>query len=278
MTKGKNKSKKNSNRRQNRPAQHRGPVFSQVSHTPCRFPAFPKQLQFHSTWSQTLDINLFATQYNRRVGLFSFNGQLPLYATSMYNLYRYCRIVGVHVKLTLAPDVTGEYSAVEMCMARVPFDEGASPTPAFLQRVRGSKYALTGSSAGTRPQVIQGFWGSFDELGNPVYDKSFWQTETEAGSTSLDPDEPVIAVAVRSVAGQTATVSLNLEVRYHMEFFDLHYDDTAVSLNDNTTVKTKVQKSLGGKLGCKPTVGRDKQEDDSFTVDDMSEKQPPRRR
>ena len=95
------------------------------------------------------------------------------------------------MKLTLAPDVTGEYSAVEMCMARVPFDEGASPTPAFLHLVRGSKYALTGSSPGTRPQVIQGFWGSFDELGSPVYDKSFWQTETEAGSTALDADEPV---------------------------------------------------------------------------------------
>ena len=165
-----------------------------------------------------------------------------------------------------------------MCMARVPFDEGASPTPAFLHIVRGSKYALTGSSAGTRPQVIQGFWGSFDEFGNPVYDRSFWQTEKEAASTTLDPDEPVIAVAVRSVNAQAATVSLNLEVRYHMEFFDLHFDDAALSLNDNTTVKTKVQKTLGVRSGCRPTVGRDKQEDDSFTVEEMSDKQPPRRR
>lgn len=194
----------------------------------------------------------------------------------MYNLYRYCRITSVHVKLTLAPDVTGEYSAVEMAMARVPFDEGASPTPAFLHIVRGSKYALTGSAPGTRPQVIQGWWGSFDELGNPVYDKSFWQTEGEASSITLDPDEPVIAVAVRSVNSQPATVSLNLEVTYHMEFFDLHYDDVAV-LDfvgaQNCAQKPTVQKRFG-----KATPGREKQNDDSFAEAEMSEKQPPRRR
>lgn len=184
----------------------------------------PRQLQFSSKWSQTIDINLSATQYNRIVGLFSFNAQIPQYALSMYNLYRYCRITGVHVALTLSPDVTGEYSAVEMAMARVPFDEATSPTPATLHIVRDSRYALA-SSFGAPQTKIQGSWASFDELGNPVYDKTFWQTRTEAASTSLDADEPVIAIAVRSVNQQAATVSLNLEVTYHMEYFDLEIDD-----------------------------------------------------
>lgn len=126
--------------------------------------------------------------------------------------------------MTLCPDVTGEYSAVEMAMARVPFSESASPTPATLHIVRDSRYALA-SSFGAPQTKIQGSWASFDELGNPVYDKSFWQTEAEAVSTTLDADEPVIAIAVRSVNQQQATVSLNLEITYHMEYFDLEIDD-----------------------------------------------------
>lgn len=215
-----------------------------------------------------MDVALISTQYNRRVGLFSFNGQLPLYTASMYNLYRYCRITGVHVKLTLAPDVTGEYSSVEMAMAKVPFNEGASITPAALHIVRGSKYALTGSSVGTRPQIIQGSWASFDELGNPVYDRSFWQTEVEAASTTLDADEPVIAVAVRSVNAQAATVSLNLEVTYHMEFFDLHFDDVAaVKYTSKVDPAAKRGPPLNGK--AKPYAPREVQRDDSFTIDDI---------
>lgn len=227
MNRGKNSSKKNSRRQNTRktaPAQRRGPSFNQRAHVPWRFPLFPRQLQFSSKWSQTLDINLGVTQYNRIAGLFSFYNQIPQYALSCYNIYRYCRITGVHVALTLAPDVTGEYSAVEMAMARVPFDESSSPTPATLHIARDSRYALAASS-GAPQTKIQGSWASFDELGNPVYDKSFWQTRAEAGSTTLDADEPVIAIAVRSVNQQAATVSLNLEISYHMEFFDLEIDD-----------------------------------------------------
>ncbi len=126
--------------------------------------------------------------------------------------------------LTLCPDVTGEYSAVEMAMARIPYNEAASITPAALHIVRGSRYALA-ASFGAPQTKIQGSWASFDELGNPVFDKSFWQTAAEAVSTALDADEPVVAIAVRSVNQQAATVSLNLEITYHMEFFDLHIDD-----------------------------------------------------
>lgn len=184
-------------------------------------------------------MNLALTQYNRIAGLYSFYNQLPQYTGSAYNLYRYCRITGVHVALTLCPDVTGEYSAVEMAMARIPFNEATSVTPATLHIVRGSKYALASSGVGAPQTKIQGSWASFDELGNPVFDKTFWQTEAEAGSTTLDPDEPVVAIAVRSVNQQAATVSLNLEITYHMEFFDLHIDDSAqIELQDRLPPKT----------------------------------------
>lgn len=278
MTRGKNSSRKNPRRRRanrNAPAQRRGPSYNQVATTPWRFPAFPRQLQYNSKWSQTLDINLGVTQYNRVVGLFSFNNQMPQYAHSSYNLYRYCRITGVHILLTLSPDVTGEYSAVEMAMARVPYDEATSVTPATLHTVRGSKYALASSGVGAPQTRIQGSWASFDELGNPVYDKTFWQTRAEAASTSLDNDEPVIAVAARSVNGQSATVSINLEVTYHMEYFDLEIDDE-VSFDKPTTthlVKNKPQKL---DVYAKSVDSRTQRDDSGF--EDMSDKVSLRRR
>jgi len=226
MTRGKNRSSKNPRRQriaEARPAQRAAPGFSQHSHTPWRFPLFPRQLQFSSRWQQSLEIDLDVADYNRRVGLFSFNGQLPYYSASMFNIYRYCRITGVDVRLTVCPDQTGP-SAIEMAMARLPATEAVNPTPGFLQTVRGSVYCLT-PSAGAPAKTISQSYASFDELGNPVYDRSLWQTEATAASTTLNPDEPVVAVAVRSINGQAAVVAINLQVTYHMEWFDLHGDD-----------------------------------------------------
>lgn len=178
--------------------------------------------------------------------------------------------------LTLSPDVTGEYSAVEIAMARVPFNEAATITPATLHIVREAKYALASSGVGAPQTKIQGSWASFDELGNPVYDKTFWQTETEAGSTTLDNDEPVIAIAARSVNTQAATVSLNLEITYHMEFFDLHIDDDqALQLSAPSTLvqKSKGKTPLAGK--SKPYVPP---ELDSFADDSEMDCPKPRKR
>lgn len=178
----------------------------------------------------------------------------------MYDLYRYCRITGIQVKLTLSPDETTTGAAVEMAMARVPFDEGASITPAQLHEIRGSRYRLVSGALGAIAQSIEGTYASFDELGNPVYDKSFWQTQAEAVSTTLDPDEPVVAVAVRSVVGGSAIVAINLEITYHMEFFDLHISDDLVS---NKGFENPEQKSRRRPIQVRET--RECPGDDSFT-------------
>lgn len=262
--------------RRRAPAQVQGPVFNTRSTVPWRFPAFPRQLQFSSRFSQSVESILAGTQYNRRVGLFSFNNQIPQYVLTMYNLYRYCRITGVHVALTISPDVLAESAAVEIAMAKVPFDEGASVTPAILHTVRGSKYALCSTSGGAPQTKIQGSWASFDELGNPVYDRTFWQTRTEAGSTTLDPDEPVIAVAARSILAQTAVVSLNLEVTYHMEFFDLEIEDTASLANNPTQLEpTGLKRRQALRVDAEAFTPLDDSDDYSRTTEHRDKAQKP---
>jgi len=158
----------------------------------------------------------------------------------MYDLYRYCRITGVHVKLTLSPDGTSVGPSAEIAMAKVPFSEAASVVPAQLQTLRGSKYKLVSTALGALPRSIEGSFGSFDELGNPCYDRTFWQTEAEATSVALDNDEPVIAVAARTVLGASSIVGINLEVTYHMEFFDLHIPDDLTGLGAARTLDPRI--------------------------------------
>lgn len=185
----------------------------------------------------------------------------------MYNLYRYCRITGVDVRLTVCPDQAGP-SAVEMAMARLPASEAVTPSPGFLQNIRGSVYTLT-PSTGAPAKTISKSFASFDELGNPVYDRALWQTETGAASTTLDGDEPVVAVAVRSINGQACIVAINLQVTYHMEWFDLHSDDSTISSKERD----------GPQEGVRPIPrSREHQRDDGFSVCSMSDKVPLRRR
>lgn len=185
----------------------------------------------------------------------------------MYNIYRYCRITGVDVKLTVCPDQAGP-SAVEMAMARLPASEAVNPTPGFLQNVRGSVYALT-PSTGAPAKTISKSFASFDELGNPVYDRALWQNETSAASTTLDGDEPVVAVAVRSINGQAAVVAINLQVTYHTEWFDLHGDDASV----NNKERVRPQNGTGIQARS-----REQQREEQFSVCSISDKVTPRRR
>lgn len=155
-----------------------------------------------------------------------------------------------------------------MAMARVPFNEGASPTPAYLQTIRGGVYALT-PSIGAPAKTIQKSFASFDELGNPVYDRTLWETETTSTSGAIDADEPVIAVAVRSVNGQAAIVAINLRVTYHMEWFDLHSDDATVQVKDVSGPQKELSDSR------RP---REQQFDEEFSVCSRSDKLSSRRR
>lgn len=206
------------------PAQHPSNGFSQGAHVPTRYPLFPRQLQFSSTWTRTVEIDLASGQFQIGIGLFDYLSFLPEYALEMYNLYRYSRIVGVDVCLTVVgeSDEANQNFAYEAAMARIPNDQ-VGLTPAELRLVRGSKYQLTPTS-GYNKVILNGHYGSFDELGNPVFDRQFWQTVAEANNpTPVEPDRPVVGIAVRTVNGNRCIVSLNVSVVYHMQFFELEY-------------------------------------------------------
>lgn len=208
------------------PAQQPIAGFNLQSHVPSRYPEFPRQIQFSSRWTQTVLTDLGATIYNRRVGLFDFLNQIPEYAIQMFALYRYCRIVGVDVHLQVAGEDSDNITntAYEAGIARIPYDQSLSPTPQQLRLVRGSEYKLA-SIAGMNRINMRRHFGSFDELGNPVFSREYWQNEIQAANTTpADPSTAVVAISVGSTVGQAAVVSINLTVTYHMQWFELQYN------------------------------------------------------
>lgn len=207
------------------PAQHPIAGFNLQSHVPSRYPEFPRQLQFSSRWTQTALVDLTSGNYTRRVGLFDFLNQVPEYGSEMFALYRYCRIVGVDIHLQVAGEDSDNITntAYEAAIARIPYDQSLSPTPQQLRLVRGSQYKLA-SIAGMNRINLRHHYGSFDELGNPVYSRDYWQNETEAANiVPPDPSRGVIAVSVGSTVSQAAVVSINLTVTYHMQWFELMF-------------------------------------------------------
>lgn len=206
------------------PAQHPSNGFSQGSHIPTRFPLFPRQLQFSSNWNRTIEVDLASGQFQWALGLFDYLSYLPEYARECYELFRYSRIVGVDVTLTVVgeSDEANQNFAYQAAMARIPFDQ-VGLTPEELKLVRGSKYALV-PTAGMNKCILKGHFGSFDELGNPVYDRTYWQTLAEALTTApADTNRPVVGIAVRTVNGNRGIVSINVSATYHVQYFELEY-------------------------------------------------------
>jgi len=206
------------------PAQFAAQGFSQRAHVPTVYPLFPRQFQFSSNWNRTIEVDLQAGQFQWGIGLFDYLTYIPEYALEMYSLYKYSRIVGVTVRLTVVgeSDESNQNFAYEAAMAKVPFNQiGLSPTA--LKLVRGSRYSLSPTS-GMNKTILTEHFGSFDELGNPVYDRSHWQSLADATTaTPTDTDRPVVGIAVRVVNGNRGIVSINVSATYHMQFFELEY-------------------------------------------------------
>lgn len=253
------------------PAQHPSNGFSQGSHVPTKFPLFPRQLQFSSQWNRTIEVDIGAGQFQWSIGLFDYLNYLPEYALECYRLYRYSRISAVDVTLTVVgeADEANLNFSFEAAMARIPFDQvGLSPSE--LKLVRGSKFSLV-PTAGMNKTVLKGHFGSFDELGNPVFDRTYWQTLAEASNTTpVDGNRPVVGMAVRTINGNRGQVSINISAVYHMQFFELEYNRIP-SLNTRQVTDKPVNYCPQSRASS-----RTQREDSDFA--DMSEKQAPRRR
>jgi len=184
----------------------------------------------------------------------------------------------VDVTLTVVgeSDEANQNFAYEAAMAKIPFNQiGLSPSA--LKLVRGSRYSLNPTSGMNKTTLKESF-GSFDELGNPVFDRQFWQNIIEASAvTPADLDRPVVGIAVRVVNGNRGIVSVNVSATYHMQFFELEWNRIPeLELRRAEKYERCLEKSVLEVRQPPRTLARPQSENSEFA--DMSDKQVPRRR
>lgn len=167
--------------------------------------------------------------WSKAYGLFDYLNQLPFYAATLYQLYRYTRINRVEVNLMVTAIPGGTAYGAEAAIGRVAWsDFSTSMDPKVIALTRNAKFTKIGLYGGTATK-LQSSWCSQNVLGSPVYGEEVWQTLSQATSTSpTDGNKPVIVCALGATGNGTINLSVSFEVFYHIEFFDL--DSTPFTL------------------------------------------------
>lgn len=184
-------------------------------------PKLPREMEFSSMYS-TYDIRLANTTPSVQVfGLIDFYNQLPSYAASFYQIYKYARINAVTLHAELIS--TG---AEPMIIAAdiLPYSQATSTLvdPHFIASRPRAISKISGTSTGMSRVTINRTYKTAECLGQLNYSDSAWQSYSEAISVLPDANHPFICVAIDSVLA-TATWSADVVYRitYHMQFFEL---------------------------------------------------------
>lgn len=157
-----------------------------------------------------------------RFGLFEFLGDTPQYLPQLYTMYKFAKLIAVHIRMEVINTGT---APLLIAMATMPYsDTSTTMDPRQIQERPRSVSTTVGASTGTSKGVISRTYYAFDEMGQPVYDRTFWITQLQSLSTSpVDADEPTILAGVGNVdpAATSVTFVANYQVTYHIQFFDL---------------------------------------------------------
>jgi len=196
------------------------------------YPKLPREMEFSSKYS-TYDIRLAnTTPSTNKFGLIDFYNQLPAYAASFYQIYKYARINAVTVEAEVV--CTGTEPII-IAADVLPYSQANSSfvDPHFIASRPRAISKITGSSTGMSRVTLRKTWKTAEALGQLNYSDSAWQSYSEALSVLPDPDHPFICISIDSVLGSaTWAADTVYHVTYHMQFFE--QQDPALTFTPET--------------------------------------------
>jgi hypothetical protein len=153
-------------------------------------------------------------------GLMEFLGNIPAYAGTYYNLYKFCKVVGVDVSFKI---VNTTSTPLQFSTGVVPSNEVAFLTIDEAAEIPNSQTKLVSSTGGMDKATFSRFYIPMEMYGNLVTDR-FWINGTQASSTTpLETTEPVIYfIGAPVTSSVTWTAALIADITYHVQFFDLN--------------------------------------------------------
>ena len=238
-------------------------IYNTTSHFPkAIYPKLPQEMEFSSAYS-TYDIRAANTTPSVQIfGLIDFYNQLPAFAASFYQIYKYARInaVTVHVELVS----TGSEPLI-IAADVLPYSQANSSLvdPHYIAARPRAISRIVGGSSGASRVVLRKTWKTAETLGQLNYSDSAWQSYTEALSVLPDADHPFVCVAVDSVlSSATWAGEAVYRVTYHMQFFELQDPSLTLTPEDFHTQRVEAKDEDGDaneRAKAKASVG-----DDSF--------------
>jgi len=183
--------------------------------------AFPRELSYSSNYFNNSTSNAQITDNVIRFSLVSFLNQRPMFTAQMFTLYQYCRITAVRIRAEWINEGTG---STRLAMCTGPFNDLVNVSTAEIVEKPRSLVKLAGPVSGMNRALVQKTWHTQQELGNPVYTNTYWNTLSSSTSTApLDLNEPCVFIGVGSIVGPPTAFTGNLSIRatYHMQWFDL---------------------------------------------------------
>jgi len=182
----------------------------------------PSQYQVCLPYRRSLEQSLTGSSASA-VGLFNYLGQLPLYAATLYQMYKYSRIRRVDVEVQLNGYTGGSAYGVDLALGRLPYSDFTSTMDVDLvAQTSGAVHSKSGLYGG-QPITLKKSYDCENILGNRAAGVEVWQTYAQAISGT--PTDAQLPLAVFAVASSPSVGSVNISytitAMYHLEFFEI---------------------------------------------------------
>jgi hypothetical protein len=195
-------------------------INTTVHYGKATYPKLPREMEFSSKYS-TYDIRAANTTPSTRLfGLIDFYNQLPAYAASFYQIYKYARINAITLEVEVV--CTGTEPVI-IAADILPYTQANSSLvdPHFIASRPRAISKITGSATGMSRVSLRKTWKTAECTGQLNYSDVAWQSYSEALSVIPDPDHPFLCVSVDSVLSSgTWAAEVVYHVTYHMQFFE----------------------------------------------------------
>lgn len=191
------------------------------------FPPHPNRIRRRLKWS---DDTTITTLSSWRFGLSQFWNQKPGYLDQYFLMYKVCRIMAVHLKVTVQSQTTNTPAEVVTCV--LPLSDYSKTLAQVKQLPRAKMAYLSGSGGIDKVSLAHSARLGAATLGGISLGRDYQQSASEAGSTlALLPDTPVLALYVGG-ASTEPTLRVFISVDYDIEFFQAEFPGS-VTLSQN---------------------------------------------
>lgn len=138
----------------------------------------------------------------------------------MYGIYKYSRVLAIEVEATVVASGT---DPVRVALGRVPYSDTSGITFSQFAEMPETQSLVLSAKGGMDRVSLEQTFVARSAVGENLTDHTYWVDSTQAISATPLHNTDHVALLLFDPLGTSSTCSVNLVVRYHIEWFDLQY-------------------------------------------------------